>query len=160
MQNGATAKRTGGQGYRTIADFWGMALSLLCLIHCLLLPVLLSFAPELLRSLPGDDATHRMLMPLVGLVGWIAFRGGYRLHRKRRVLVMFFVGVILITIPAILGESILSVTGEIGITICGSLLLVTAHWVNRSFCRSCIVQGCEHHLPLTEEAKLPQAIED
>jgi hypothetical protein len=45
---------------------------------------------------------------------------------------------------AILGEEVLSGYGEAAITVCGGLMLVSAHLMNHSFCRSCVVQNCTH----------------
>jgi uncharacterized membrane protein (DUF485 family) len=129
---------------RAGADCLGIGLSFLCLVHCLVFPFLIAFAPELLKGLPGDDLTHRILALVIGLVGWIAFRSGYRIHRRRWVLGIFSSAMVLIAAAAILGESALSVGWETGMTVCGSLLLVTAHFANHTFCRSCTVRDCSH----------------
>jgi len=132
---------------RSRADAVGMGLSLLCMIHCLAFPVLVSFAPTLIKALPGDDATHRILTIAIGLAGALAFRNGYRLHRRISILFLFLSGMALVCTPAVLGEKTVSPFGGAGLTVAGSVLLVTAHWRNRSFCRSCAVPGCaEQHL--------------
>jgi len=133
---GATTK------LRTASDFIGIGLSLLCLIHCLALPVLIAFAPAILHNLPGDDLTHRSLAVAIALVGFLAFRSGYRVHRRRRVLVAFVAGLVLVSIAALLGDQVLTGYGEATITVCGGILLVTAHLVNHSFCRSCALRTC------------------
>jgi len=125
-----------------VSDFVGIGLSLLCLVHCLALPVLIAFAPAILRGLPGDDVTHRSLAVMIGLVGLLAFRSGYKVHHKRWVLAVFVTGWALVSIAAVLGEAVLSEHGEAAITVFGGLLLVTAHLVNHSFCRSCAVRSC------------------
>jgi hypothetical protein len=127
---------------RTASDFIGIGLSLLCLVHCLALPVLIAFAPAILHNLPGDDVTHRSLAVAIALVGFLAFRSGYRVHRRRRVLVAFVAGLVLVSIAALLGDEVLTGYGEAAITVCGGILLVTAHLVNHSFCRSCAVRTC------------------
>jgi peptidoglycan/LPS O-acetylase OafA/YrhL len=127
---------------RAISDFVGIGLSLLCLIHCLALPVLIAFAPAILRRLPGDDVTHRGLAVAIGLVGVLAFRSGYRMHRRRWLLLLFIAGLALVSVAAVLGDEVLTGYGEAAITVCGGLLIVTAHLVNHSFCRSCAVRNC------------------
>jgi len=127
---------------RTKADMVGMGLSGLCMVHCLVFPLLVSFAPAILRGLPGDDLTHRVLAIGIALAGGLAFRSGYKVHRRGGILALFLVGIALISAAAVLGEPVLSAYGETGITVCGSLLLITAHWRNRSFCRSCAVASC------------------
>ena len=127
---------------RDKADSVGMALSLLCLIHCMAFPVLAAFAPAILANLPGDDSTHRTLLIGICFVGVLAFRSGYRVHRRVSILALFLTGMGLISLAAIMGQKLLSPLGETAITVCGSCLLVTAHWLNRSFCRSCAAAAC------------------
>lgn len=127
---------------RTVSDFIGVGLSLLCLVHCLALPMLISLAPAILRGLPGDDVTHRSLAVLIGFVGFLAFRSGCKIHRRRWVLAAFVTGLLIVSTAAVLGDAVLTGYGEAAITVCGGLLLVSAHLVNRSFCRSCMARGC------------------
>jgi peptidoglycan/LPS O-acetylase OafA/YrhL len=110
-------------------------------------PILIAFAPVLLKALPGDDLTHRTLAVAIGFVGILAFRSGYRVHRRRWLLYLFCLGLLLVSLAAVLGEAVLTNYGESGITVCGGLLLVTAHLFNRSFCRSCAVHDCRHSCP-------------
>jgi len=58
------------------------------------------------------------------------------------VLAAFITGLLMVSIAAVLGDEVLTEYGEAAITVCGGLLLVTAHLVNRSFCRSCLVPRC------------------
>jgi peptidoglycan/LPS O-acetylase OafA/YrhL len=136
-------------GLRAMSDFVGIGLSALCLIHCLAVPVLIAFAPAILREMPGDDVTHRSLAVAIGAVGFLAFRSGYKVHRRRWVLTPFITGLLLVSIAAALGDEVLTAYGEAAVTVCGGLLLVTAHLVNHSFCRSCAAragrQACSSH---------------
>ena len=140
--NSDTKPMDAKQSLRAVSDMVGIGLSLLCLVHCLALPVLIAFAPAILRGLPGDDVTHRSLAVAIGFVGFLAFRSGYKVHRRRWVLAAFITGLLLVSTAAILGDEVLTEYGEAAITVCGGLLLVTAHLVNRSFCRSCLVRRC------------------
>ena len=110
------------KGLRAASDFVGIGLSLLCLVHCLALPVLISFAPAILRQLPGDDVTHRSLAVAIGFVGFLAFRSGYKVQRRRSVLAAFVTGLALVSLAAILGDAVLTGYGEAAITVCGGLL--------------------------------------
>ncbi|MGB8768521.1 MAG: MerC domain-containing protein, partial [Candidatus Korobacteraceae bacterium] len=103
-------------GFQAASDCIGIGLSLLCLIHCLALPVLIAFAPAILRNLPGDDVTHRSLAVAIGVVGFLAFRSGYKIHRRRWVLAAFVTGLLLVSIAAVLGDAVLSGSGEAVIT--------------------------------------------
>jgi uncharacterized membrane protein (DUF485 family) len=138
--------RPAAKHIRAKADALGIALSVLCMIHCLALPLIISFAPAVLEELPGDDVTHRTLAIGIALAGGLAFRSGYKIHRKRRILALFLLGIALISAAAIIGEPTLPALGEAAITVCGSILLVTAHWCNRSLCHSCVASGCHPEL--------------
>ncbi len=127
---------------RTKADIVGIGLSGLCMVHCLVFPLLISFAPAVMRGLPGDDVTHRGLAIGIALASGLAFRSGFKVHRKGWILALFLLGIALISVAAALGDRILSESGETAITVCGSLLLITAHWCNRSFCHSCVTNSC------------------
>jgi hypothetical protein len=121
---------------RRHADLAGMTASGVCLVHCLLTPFLISLAPDLLPYLPGDLWFHRTLAVGIVLLGAIAFFPGYLIHRRRSLLVPVSVGVALILLVAYFGETI-SKPVELILNVSGSLLLVAAHLLNRSFCRQC-----------------------
>lgn len=143
---------------RATADAIGIGLSALCLIHCLALPALLALAPAILKRLPGDDTTHRGLAVAIGLTGCLAFRSGYKVHHNRWVLGLFVLGVAIISSAAILGDTALSGYGEAAITVCGGILLVTAHILNHSFCRSCSDRDCSQTCSSSGTAWLNHAL--
>lgn len=64
-------------------DTIGIAMSTLCVIHCMLLPVVLAFAPTLAHFLPGSETIHRALAYLLAVVGLVAFWAGYKIHRRK-----------------------------------------------------------------------------
>src|SRR5664279_6651907 len=74
--------------------------STLCLIHCVLTPIALSFAPVLSEFLPGDTAVHRVVIVLVVAIGLLAFIPGYRKHRKLVVFLPMVAGVWAIALGA------------------------------------------------------------
>lgn len=118
------------------ADFAGAAASGVCLIHCLLTPVLISLFPGIIPYLPGDAGFHRALAISIVMLGTAAFVPGYRLHRRKFLLALIGMGISLILIVAWSGES-LDRTLELILSVSGSLMLVVAHLLNRSFCRQC-----------------------
>lgn len=121
---------------RRHADLAGAAASTLCLVHCLLTPVVISFFPSILPYLPGDAWFHRMLAAGILLLGATAFIPGYRLHRRKALLGLVVIGMLLILAVAWMGQAIHPLQ-ELSLSIPGSLLLVAAHLLNRSFCRQC-----------------------
>lgn len=121
---------------RRHADFAGATASSVCLIHCLLTPVLISLFPGVLPYLPGEAGFHRVLAIGIVMLGGAAFIPGYRVHRRKPLLALIGVGMTLILIVAWCGQSLNHVF-EFVLSISGSLMLVGAHLLNRSFCRQC-----------------------
>jgi uncharacterized membrane protein YfcA len=118
-------------------DAVGIGASTLCVIHCVLLPVVLAFAPTLAHFLPGDESVHRTLAYLLAVIGLVAFWAGYKVHRRKRVLLLLAVGILGVTVGAYADFLLPSHTWEVLITLNGSSFLIVAHYLNRTLCRSC-----------------------
>lgn len=123
------------------ADLAGAAASGVCMVHCLLTPLLISFFPGLIPYLPGDAGFHRMLAIGIVLLGALAFIPGYRVHRRRSLLVLIGGGITLILLVAWQSAKI-DEAHELLLSIPGSLMLIGAHLLNHTFCRQC--RRCEH----------------
>ncbi|WP_035349570.1 MerC domain-containing protein [Edaphobacter aggregans] len=121
---------------RRHADLAGATASGICLVHCLLTPLVISLFPDVIPYLPGDARIHRALAVGIVLLGAVAFVPGYRIHRRKSLLVLIGAGISLILTVAWTAEA-MSRTTELALSIPGSLMLVTAHLLNRSFCRQC-----------------------
>lgn len=84
-----------GSRSRTLAfpvDQIGVWTSTLCVIHCLLTPVVLSLSTVSAHFLPSEERTHRTLAVVITALGAIALVKGYRRHRSWRVLALMAVG--------------------------------------------------------------------
>jgi hypothetical protein len=127
---------------RRHTDHIGVTASAVCLIHCLATPIAIGLFPNIILYLPGDALFHRILASFTILLGAAAFLPGYRLHRRKRLLVLVAAGMSLILAVAWLGSH-LSQTMELSMSIPGSMLLITAHLLNRSFCHECTT--CAEH---------------
>jgi hypothetical protein len=124
--------------FRHHADVAGATASFVCMIHCLATPVALSLFPDLVRYLPGDASFHRLLAVTIVLFGFAGFVPGYRVHRRKPLLALIAVGMVLVLMVAWSGEGMNRML-ELVLSVGGSMLLVTAHLLNRSFCRQCHV---------------------
>lgn len=111
--------------------------SIACAVHCILTPLLLSLSPVLVHFLPGEEAVHRKLAIVVAGSAGAAVFYGFRRHRRRRVLLLMSAGVLLIIGTAWFGHSMENHVWEVLLTLLGSGLLITAHRLNHTFCRSC-----------------------
>jgi hypothetical protein len=122
---------------RPWADRLGVWASVACAVHCLLTPLLLSFSPVFVHLLPGEEAFHRRLAILVAGTAAVAVFYGFRKHGRRRVLLLMGAGLALIIGTAWWGHLFANHALEVGVTILGSTLLIAAHRLNHTFCRSC-----------------------
>lgn len=106
------------------------------MVHCLHTPIVISLFPDIIPYLPGDTSFHRWLAIGIVLLGFAGFVPGYRQHRRKSLLALIGIGMCLILFVAWKGES-LHLAMELVLSVAGSMLLVTAHLLNRSFCRQC-----------------------
>ncbi|MFW2830074.1 MerC domain-containing protein [Sphingomonas sp. ID0503] len=109
-------------------DRYGVALSLLCLAHCLALPFLFAMLPAAAVVLPSSFAVHLILFGLALPISGLALALGYRRHRRLRPLLLGGIGLGLICGALFVA----SLTAEIALTVTGGLIVVTAHALNRA----------------------------
>lgn len=133
------------------ADQLGMWTSALCVVHCMLTPVLLSLSVVSVHFLPSEEKTHRSLAVIIATLGALALVKGYRSHRHLRVLYFMVAGLACIFGGAYWGDRLPSHLAEVMVTFAGSCLMITAHRMNHTFCRDC--KTCVHE----ESAQAPGA---
>ncbi|MBB5316645.1 MerC domain-containing protein [Tunturibacter empetritectus] len=129
---------------RTLAfpvDQIGVWTSTLCVVHCLLTPVVLSLSAVSAHFLPSEEKTHRTLAVAIAALGAIALVKGYRRHRSWRVLALMAVGLAFIFGGAFWGDHLASHGVEVLVTLIGSGFMIAAHRTNHTFCRDC---SCSH----------------
>jgi len=129
--------------YKSTWDRLGIALSVICLAHCLLLPVALVALPLVAVNWLQDDAVHVVMALLLAPVAAFALVPGLRLHRSWGVAGAMAAGLALLSTAAFAGQG--SVAREWGnvLTGAGGAILVVAHFVNLKLCRSC--PACSAH---------------
>lgn len=126
---------------RLWADRLGAGASILCVLHCLLTPVLMSASAVLAHLLPGEESTHRTLAVAVALFGAVALIGGFRRHRRSLVLVLLCAGLAMIAGAAWFGDRLPHHACEVAVTFAGSCCLIVAHRLNHTFCGQCACAG-------------------
>jgi uncharacterized membrane protein YfcA len=124
------------------ADSLGIVTSALCVVHCIVTPVLLSISAVFAHLIPGEERTHRILAICIAALGAIALIQGFRTHGRRRILVLMALGLACIFCGAFFGDRLPGHAYEVAITLTGSLLMITAHRMNHTFCRDC--RTCTH----------------
>ena len=118
-----------------LLDRAGICVSALCLIQCLLLPVVVVAAPML--SVPFVDAEvfHLILLGLIVPVSAMAFYLGYRAHANRTMVLLGGAGVAIVFVTAVVGHDHLSSLASALWTSLGGVLLISAHTLNLRYRR-------------------------
>lgn len=120
--------KTNYQEVRMMWDRIGVGLSGLCLIHCLLLPVLVTLLPWLGEHFE-DERVHLMFAALTVPVALIAFVPNFLRFRRRGILALGLAGAACLMTGA-LAHDLVGETGEHLLTILGGVLLITGHLQN------------------------------
>lgn len=88
-----------------------------------------------------DDHGHAVLAIAVPAVALFAFQRGYAVHRDTAPMKWGILGVLLVITGAVAGASLGS-SGELAVTMAGSLILTSAHVANRRLVGRCAGSCC------------------
>jgi predicted membrane protein len=108
-----------------------MALSSLCVLHCIALPLLLIFLPAA-SSLAAmeDELFHLILVFFAAPISLFAVLLAYRHHRQLKIVLFNIVGVTLLISALLFGHDLFAGKGEVFLTLIGSFLIVYSHIIN------------------------------
>ncbi|GAA0740053.1 MerC domain-containing protein [Sphingomonas sp. ABOLD] len=120
-------ERRAAAGWQGRLDGLGICASALCLLHCLVLPLLLAALPALAARLGPHDSLHWLVLAIALPTGAIALGGGWRRHRAAAPLILGVIGLASLAAGVALPMRELF---ETGLTVAGSLLLAGAHLAN------------------------------
>lgn len=131
-------------------DRFAVALSGICILHCLFAPVALTLLPILSMSAVVEDLIfHELMLWLVLPTSIIALILGCRKHRKISILLSGFVGLSILTLVAVWGHDVMTFNSEKIATSAAGLLLAFSHFLNYRACQSIICgdENCQskHH---------------
>lgn len=121
---------------QTLGDKLAIALSSLCVIHCLATPLLLIILPSFgALFVDSHELFHQIILFFVLPVGLLALTAGYRHHHKNAVLGFGLLGLALLFLTAMLGHAHLGERGETITTVVASLIIAYAHLRNYQLSR-------------------------
>lgn len=116
-------------------DVWGLVLSGVCLVHCLLTPLALVVLPAFVPHwLQAEGHGHGLFFLLLLPVAVFAMVSGFRRHHLWPPVIWLAFGVLVVGIATFIFDG----TPEYLVTIVGSLVLLRGHYLNRRCCQS----GC------------------
>lgn len=127
--------------YASHWDNVGISASGLCVAHCLMLPVIVTFLPWFGLEFLAREITHQILVLLLIGFGLCAFIPGYRLHGRFWVAALALAGWAILVFATFAADEIFGETfserWETPLIILGSAILIAAHLKNLNFCRIC-----------------------
>ena len=123
----------------SLLDRAAIALSGLCVLHCLAMPFVLLALPFMGQLTEGHF--HLQMLVVVVPVSSIALGLGFRRHRRMPVMVAGGIGLLLLFVGGTWMHSEVGILADRATTIAGSLLLASAHFYNSRFSRCQIVRS-------------------
>ena len=118
-------------------DRSAIGLSVVCLVHCLVIPVALTMSPALAAYWFADESFHTMLVYVVLPTSIVAMGLGCKRHRTFAVIAWGVSGLAALSLAVVLDSALLSEAGEKLLTMLGAVLVVVAHVQNFRLCRRC-----------------------
>ena len=122
----------------TRADRAGTWLWLLCTVHCMASPLLVTILPLVGLGFVVREATEGVLLAASVALAAASLCWGFRLHRRWRVL-LFLVGALGFIV---VGRWMAEGASERTLVVVGAGMLTIGHLLNRHLCASCAV--CPH----------------
>ena len=119
---------------RSLADRLAVGLSGLCIAHCLVLPLLMTFYSSSLLLLIGDEIFHSMIVLIAIPISCFALLVGCKSHKNFMAPVLGAAGLLLLIASATLLHDLWGGSAEVAATILGSLALATSHVINFRLC--------------------------
>ena len=122
-------------------DAIAVVLSGVCMLHCLVLPLMLTVFPILNVTLLSETLFHLLMLVVILPVSVIALTIGCLFHKDAMTLVLGTLGLSILTTTAFFGHQLFGLTGERVVTSFGGLILAWAHVQNYRRCRR---DNCNH----------------
>lgn len=116
--------------FRRLLDRFGATGSMLCAVHCAVIPVLLAIAPSLGLSFWLSDGVEMTLVVFVTLLGLFSLVMGYRRHGALRALAFLLPGLVALWAGVLVDALHHNAVPHAVVMTLGGLLVGVAHLVN------------------------------
>ena len=123
------------EAIQKLLDGTAVAVSALCTIHCLALPVLLVLFPLLGATVMADEAFHAMLLWVILPTSVIAVGLACIRHRDTAVMVLVGTGLAILVGAALWAHDHASPWVDAGMSVVGGAILAAGHIRNFMLCR-------------------------
>ena len=119
---------------QALTDKTAIGLSLLCTLHCLVLPLAITLIPSFSSLLINNEAFHLWLLVAVIPTSIYALFMGCKQHRRYKLIVWGAAGLSCLIAAVIIGEA-LGEAWEKTLTVLGAAILAYTHFLNYRQCQ-------------------------
>ena len=116
-----------------VLDKAAVALSGLCLLHCLLLPFIIAVLPLLGQF--NEAHFHAQMLLVVLPVSLFAFVQGFRRHGNHAIIAWGTTGIAILVFGATVAHASYGALADTLMTIAGCIVLATSHYMNNRLTR-------------------------
>ena len=109
-----------------IIDKIGICTSVICILHCLAMPIFLILGLDSLLLVLDQEWVELTIILLALIIGVSAFGRGFARHRQHFVPVLFIAGFLLL----VNGESVENTWLKVGLSVAGAMVVAYAHYHN------------------------------
>jgi hypothetical protein len=111
-------------------DRLAIALSTICIVHCLAMPFVIAVLPIAAFAVGGDGHFHSLMLWFVVPTSVLGFGLGLRVHKRVEIVLMGAVAIAVLAAAALWGHSAWDPSVEVLVNVAASVLLAAAHWRN------------------------------
>ena len=111
-------------------DRIAIALSTICIVHCLAMPFVIAVLPVAAFTVGGDGHFHSLMLWFVVPTSVLGFALGFRVHRRTDIVVLGAVAIGTLAAAALWGHSAWDPSVEVLVNVAASVVLAAAHWRN------------------------------
>ena len=120
---------------RSISDKTAISLSLLCTMHCLVLPLLAVLLPSISALPLTDEIFHVWMVIAVIPISTYALTMGCKNHKRYQIILIGSIGLLVLCVVAFFGHDLLGEELEKAFTVIGAIIIATAHIWNYRLCQ-------------------------
>ena len=118
-------------------DNIAIGFSVVCALHCLLLPIAVILLPAISATFLGSEDFHKTLLYFVIPSSIIALSLGCKMHGKYNVYLYGIFGIATLLSAVFFGHDYFGETGERILTLLGAGIVSFGHFKNQKLCAEC-----------------------
>ncbi|WP_426370338.1 MerC domain-containing protein [Pseudocolwellia sp. HL-MZ7] len=127
-----------------LVDKFAIAISSLCVAHCLIFPILAVLIPSFITLGLESESMHFWMIITVIPSSIYSLALGCKKHAKISVFLIGALGLSCLLLAFALGGSILGETGEKALTVIGAIIIAISHVKNFKLCQKADDCKCHH----------------